>query len=448
MAAVTSLSSVDSSKSRAKRQYIVKRSPDKAVDESLFGPPARFKMMSGNRTWTASSSAGQDLFQGHPTTKKKEDVVEVITKDLIRNLKVPITPDPSGISVIIEQREFDRIRTQAIVFDDRERKEMEEKRKRERNQKNEDVNERKKLMQKLEDERKKNMKLSDLEQTEAEHGAEISARAKMQLEENDDQIKKLNELLLNAKCHAIRDKQLDEKKEIYKQYEDEEKRLDTLMEAERLKKIQEYENREKERHIQQLSGAQVIHKQIEDREIQRMLDKEKKDQETQQLLQYMERLQKEDWDNLQKKRVAQRDLMEEVAKCNEEMKQQKLKLREQEKLEELKILDYIKKKQAREEELQKELEQQKAEKEMEVARLRAQQEKAKDKEAERDALRAKRNQEEREREWRRKEKEDALKKAETDMMLKEAREDQVKIKEHFLAVQAQRERSEFNRVLK
>jgi phenylpyruvate tautomerase PptA (4-oxalocrotonate tautomerase family) len=120
--------------------------------------------MSGNRTWTASSSAGQDLFQGHPTTKKKEDVVEVITKDLIRNLKVPITPDPSGISVIIEQREFDRIRTQAIVFDDRERKEMEEKRKRERNQKNEDVNERKKLMQKLEDERKKNMKLSDLEQ--------------------------------------------------------------------------------------------------------------------------------------------------------------------------------------------------------------------------------------------------------------------------------------------
>jgi hypothetical protein len=33
-------------------------------------------------------------------------------------------------------------------------------------------------------------------------------------------------------------------------------------------------------------------------------------------------------------------------------------------------------------------------------------------------------------------------------MLKEAREDQVKIKEHFLAVQAQRERSEFNRVLK
>jgi hypothetical protein len=122
-------------------------------------------------------------------------------------------------------------------------------------------------------------------QTEAEHGAEISARAKMQLEENDDQIKKLNELLLNAKCHAIRDKQLDEKKEIYKQYEDEEKRLDTLMEAERLKKIQEYENREKERHIQQLSGAQVIHKQIEDREIQRMLDKEKKDQETQQLLQ-------------------------------------------------------------------------------------------------------------------------------------------------------------------
>lgn len=38
--------------------------------------------------------------------------------------------------------------------------------------------------------------------------------------------------------------------------------------------------------------------------------------------------------------------------------------------------------------------------------------------------------------------------AETEMMLKNAREQQIRNKEHFLAVQAQRDRSEFERVLK
>ena len=53
-----------------------------------------------------------------------------------------------------------------------------------------------------------------------------------------------------------------------------------------------------------------------------------------------------------------------------------------------------------------------------------------------------------ERDWRRKEAEEARKKAETEAMLKEARAKQMDQKEHFLAVQAQRERAEFERVLR
>ena len=50
----------------------------------------------------------------------------------------------------------------------------------------------------------------------------ITARAKELLDEQEDEIKKLNELILNAKCHAIRDTQLDEKKEIKESVKDEE----------------------------------------------------------------------------------------------------------------------------------------------------------------------------------------------------------------------------------
>ena len=40
------------------------------------------------------------------------------------------------------------------------------------------------------------------------------AKAKEKMQEQDDEIKQLNELVLNAKCHAIQDAQLVEKDEI------------------------------------------------------------------------------------------------------------------------------------------------------------------------------------------------------------------------------------------
>lgn len=86
--------------------------------------------------------------------------------------------------------------------------------------------------------------------------------------------------MLNAKCHAIRDAQLIEKVEIKKEQLEEEKRLDEMMEVERRKALLEYEEREKVAHFERLKGAQVLQHQITDREQARLLDDEKKDQET------------------------------------------------------------------------------------------------------------------------------------------------------------------------
>ena len=81
-----------------------------------------------------------------------------------------------------------------------------------------------------------------------------------------------------------------------------------------------------------------------------------------------------------------------------------------------------------------------------MARLRSQQERASDEQAERDALRAKRATEEAEREWRRKEAAEARHKKEVEDMLRAARSQQMQQKEHYLAVEAQRERAEFEKV--
>lgn len=65
-----------------------------------------------------------------------------------------------------------------------------------------------------------------------------------------------------------------------------------------------------------------------------------------------------------------------------------------------------------------------------------------------DELRARRNQESANREWRRKEKELAAKKAQEEAMLKAAYLEQIRCKEHFLSIEAGREKAEFERVLK
>ncbi len=150
-----------------------------------------------------------------------------------------------------------------------------------------------------------------------EKGSEIMAKATAILEEQEDEIKKLNETILNAKCHAIRDAQLKEKEEILTSLKDEDARLDMMMEIERLKTVQSYEKREQDMQLQRLKGAEVIQCQIKEREQHRLLDMEKKDQETQAMLRYLDRLQEEDMENIRKRKMTQINLMEDVSKCNE-----------------------------------------------------------------------------------------------------------------------------------
>ncbi len=75
-------------------------------------------------------------------------------------------------------------------------------------------------------------------------GSELLAKAKYMMEEQDDEVKKLNELILNAKCHAIRDAQLREKKEMERAMKDEELRLDDMMEIDRIKSLRDYEQKQ------------------------------------------------------------------------------------------------------------------------------------------------------------------------------------------------------------
>lgn len=296
--------------------------------------------------------------------------------------------------------------------------------------------------------RRKNEKLSEMEEEEMRKGEHLRQKAIEQLQEQEDEIKHLNELILNAKCHAIRDAQILEKGQVHGEMEQEEKRLDLMMEADRVNSIKIEEEIERKRKEERLLGAMKVMEQIQENEQERLLDIERKDQENRMMQKYLDKLCEEEADKLERRRAEQTHLREELNRCNDEIMTRKEVENEQNKLEELKVIEWQKNKAEREAAYEKEQEEQRIEKEREVARLRALQERARDEQSERDALRAKRAQEQAEREWRKKEAEEMRQKAQTESMLKAARAQQMEQKGHFLAVQAQRERADFERVLK
>uniref|UniRef100_A0A8C5P6T6 Cilia- and flagella-associated protein 45 n=1 Tax=Leptobrachium leishanense TaxID=445787 RepID=A0A8C5P6T6_9ANUR len=439
-----SLSSASTGSNRNKARKYRTKALSSQVDESLFGIK---KLPKDDTPIVQRIEGGRRKTVSAPLMGHKPETIRIITSDLIRDLIIP-TEDPSGKSLIIGSNEFYRIKSAAQVRTKEEREMEMQTLKQEKEAAIEAVNERKNFMKQREMLRKKNAKLSDLEEEAQERAQYLLQKANTMRLEQEDEVKKLNEVILNAKCHAIRDAQLLEKTLITKELEEEEERLDQLMEVQRQKAIKMQEEIEEKRKHERIRGKQRIIQQMEENAEFRILDEEQRAVEAQQMLQYLEKLQMEDYKELEKKRQEQLEIQKEIKRINAENEKKKMEKKEQEGLIDLRVLEYTKQKIAREAEYEAEQERLKKEKEMEVARLRALQERARDYKAEQDELRAKRNQEAMERSWRQKEKERALMEAETNSMLQRSRLEQVSQKEHFLAVQAERDRAEFERVLR
>jgi len=415
--------SVTSSRSRGSKygSYRV-RAKTSQVDESLFASPKKV------------------------VQEKKRETVQVITKDLIRNVIVP-SKDPSGQSIVLRRHNLNRIKSNSKVKSQSEIEAEAARRQAEKEELAAEVVDRKHHFAVLDMDKKANEGLNDLEHEAKKENEYLLEKARIAKIEQEDRIKKLNELIVDAKVHAIRDLQVKEKDEIIEDVQEEDKRLDVIMEVHRLSGIKTAERVEQEKLIKRREGAREILTQIKNNTETRLLEEEKKNAEAQALVDYMELLQEEDVAELIQKKEAQLQLKAEVDEINRVAQEQKVKRAEQEIIQDLKVVEYNRLKTEREAAYEAEQEKSRKAKEYEIQRLRSLQERAQDHQAERDALRAKRNQEQTEREWRRKEKGEANKRAAIAEEMRKARQDQIQHKLHFQAIQAQRERQEFERIL-
>lgn len=203
-------------------------------------------------------------------------------------------------------------------------------------------------------------------------------KAQQLLNEQKDEVKHMNQMVLYAKTVTVRDKQLSEKRSISAQRKIEEKRKDLLMEVDRLKKIKFHEEIEKQKKVMQRKKALEVVDQIKERELQRMKVQEDKEKEGQEMLKAIRQLQAEEKVATLKKIEKQRALNDEILQENHRailVKQQRL---QEAREEEEKIVQYNKEKAQKEAEYLAEQKRIKDQKEREVQRLRDLQEKAND----------------------------------------------------------------------
>ncbi|XP_064899096.1 cilia- and flagella-associated protein 45 isoform X3 [Columba livia] len=380
-----------------------------------------------------------------PKASHKPETIRLITKDFVRDVVVPVENPPA--SLVMGREDFQRIQAAARVLSKQEREARLAALKAEKEAALDALHERMRA-EKEKAARQQAGKLSDLEEEAKERMQHLRQRASRMRMEQEDEIKEFSEMVLGAKCHMIRDMQILEKRLITKELEEEEKRLDKMMEVERTKANEMQEELERRRKEEMIRGRQEIVKQMEKNAEERALRAEQQDQEVQEMLKYLERLKMEDLKEMERKREEQNRIQAEIRRVNDENQRRKEEQRERERMEDERVLEYQRQKMEREAELEAEQERIRQEKEKETARLRAMQERAQDHKAEQDALRAKRSQEAAEREWRRKEKEAAQRRAETNRLLKQSRMEQIAQREHSMAVQVQQDRDEFERILR
>eukprot|EP00928_Gymnodinium_smaydae_P026274 TRINITY_DN2068_c0_g1_i1.p1 TRINITY_DN2068_c0_g1~~TRINITY_DN2068_c0_g1_i1.p1 ORF type:complete len:521 (+),score=180.52 TRINITY_DN2068_c0_g1_i1:155-1717(+) len=401
------------------------------VDETLFG------------------GGGHKAMHTRPGSRE----IQIVGKDTVQVRKRMDKSGSAGAlaakgeAVVIAASELSRLRENAKMLTKEEELELKRNQEEAYAERMQKSLARKEKIRQMEEERKKNALLADKEKEGRGQQNSVLERAKQMLDEDMDDVKHMNQMMLYSKVVTIRDAQIQEKRSVQAGKEEEERCLDMMMEIERLKALKMYEEREKERLTDQRRGARVIIEQIKDRQAQRMKEEEQRDQERAFILKQIEALKAEEVEQQRQKKLAAERLMQEVNEANAAAMKIKEEKMLAEKLEEVKIIEYQEAKEARERELEEEKERLAQEKEKETAKLRAMQEKAQDKAAEMDALRAKRAMEAAERAAREKEKMERDRQAAINKELEEARRQQQAEKERRLGEQAKYERDEFERII-
>ena len=256
----------------------------------------------------------------------------------------------------------------------------------------------------------------------------IRKKAKKYFEENLDEVKAINKLVLYAKMASIRDKQIEEQKVIKLKKKKLEEKLDLINEIERLKELRKNELNEEKRKNMIKEGGNIIREQIKFNLTKKLKEKEEINEENIQNLILQKKYNEEQEKKIADANNIKQKLILYIAESNKEFIENKRLQKEKEIEEEKKLIEYNEQK-AKEEKIEllnkKKLQKMK---ELELAKIREKQKKTNDFKSYLDELRMKRSIANAEKIARIKEKEDLIKK-------KKILDDLIKYNKHIVNVQ-------------
>lgn len=363
------------------------------MDGSRSAGATRYRSLGGD------SSVDESLFGASQSERMRNSAMRKSVTGPLPTGSVVITTD-----VLEKIRDGSVIKTEAQIYEERERalKIKEEKEKVARA--------RKIRMKELEILAQAKAVKSDLEVEEMAKNAAIRQLAAEKVDNNNDVVKMLTSLATRAVTFTLRDQQKIEKQKQDESKEEYEKRMDLVMEIDRLRDLQLREEDERRKKEKRINDRKVIVEQMEFREKMKILQAEQREQENAAMRALMNKYKEEDARKaaLHKEEVARSK--EEFIKSNAEFINRKkdVKIREKKEVEDILIYQALKDaelKKREDEELQETIRKNELQK-----RLLAQQERAQDNAGKLDEIQARRAAEERERKMRQRDREDAEKK--------------------------------------
>jgi len=138
---------------------------------------------------------------------------------------------------MITQTEMDRMRNTAVIKSKDEKQNEKKLFEEQKDQQMAAAKARKKKMLELDRERQKKVQPTDYQKTQGHKNETLLTKAKDQLDEEHDDVKEMNNMCLYSKVVTIRDRQLTESKRLEAEYLEEQRRMDIMMEIERLKTL-------------------------------------------------------------------------------------------------------------------------------------------------------------------------------------------------------------------
>ncbi|KAJ8710513.1 hypothetical protein PYW08_009028 [Mythimna loreyi] len=277
-----------------------------------------------------------------------------------------------------------------------------------------------------------------------DQAAHTLSRAELLRADNMQGPRLCNRIILASKCHAIRDAQITEKELIKKELDEEQRRLDAIMEENRQAAVKRAEAEEDRRHHLRLQNLAALKEQIGAHETAKIMEAERIEEESIRVNQANIAMQIDEAQKLKEKIHRQAKLKEMLDQGNAELLYFKQLQNEEERIMDLRIATFLRQKQERESKNRADAEAVKAAKQKGIDHISKAQKAEQELKEELDRIRNLKIQEDVEREYRRRERDAAIKRNKEMKQLHEARVNQINDIHRLIAREIAKDEQSFN----